>query len=88
MRENVANGYSSAYQLDSMMSCDKNNRVAHGEQQICRCVTHASLQNAFFDDVNYASIFREIIDRNQSNRLYNSAYHVNLIGLEVRGQSD
>ena len=42
----------------------------------------------FFDDVNYASIFREIIDRNQSNRLYNSAYHVNLIGLEVRGQSD
>ena len=28
--------------------CDKNNRVAHGEQQICRCVAHASLQNAFF----------------------------------------
>lgn len=49
MRENVANGYSSAYQLeDSMMPCDKNNRVAHGEQQICRCVAHASLQNAFF----------------------------------------
>ena len=69
--------------------CDKNNKVAHGEQQICRCVAHASLQNAFFfDDVNYASIFREIINRNQSNCLYNSAYQVNLIGLEVRGQSD
>ena len=49
------------------------------------CVTAKCV---FFDDVNYASIFREIIDRNQSNRLYNSAYHVNLIGLEVRGQSD
>ena len=49
------------------------------------CVTAKCV---FSDDVNYASIFREIINRNQSNRLYNSAYYVNLIELEVRDQSD